>query len=91
MEKITLDFTGCKSPLLLHMIFKETFGFPDFYGKNLSALWDCLRDYCPDDCIIYVKGTRTLPKEFGEYMERIYEIFHDVEEEGENIQFVIVS
>ena len=91
MNEIILDMTGCKSLLELHLIFKETFGFPDFYGKNLDALWDSLWEYCPEDTIIYVKGTRSLPKEFGEYMEKIYEIFHDVEEEGENIQFVIVS
>ena len=91
MEAITLDFTGCKSLLQLHRIFKETFEFPDFYGENLYALWDCLRDYCPDDCTIYVKGVTTLPKDFGAYMEKIYGIFKRVETEGEKIRFVMVS
>ena len=91
METITLDFTGCKSLLQLHLIFKETFGFPDFYGKNLDALWDCLRDYCRENRIIYVKGTKTLPKEWGEYTEKIYGIFEDVEKEVDNVKFEIVS
>lgn len=30
MNNILLDFTGCKSPLELHLIIKYTFGFPDF-------------------------------------------------------------
>ena len=91
INEITLDLTGCRSPLLLHLIIKEAFGFPDFYGKNLDALWDCLRDYCREDSIIYVKGTRTLPKEWREYMEKVYEIFKDVEKEVENVKFEIVS
>lgn len=27
-----------------HQKMAETFGFPDFYGKNLAALIDCLSD-----------------------------------------------
>lgn len=28
----------------LHLKMAEIFGFPDFYGKNLAALIDCLSD-----------------------------------------------
>lgn len=28
----------------VHEIFKDAFGFPDFYGRNLNALIDCLSD-----------------------------------------------
>lgn len=27
----------------LHAHLKERLGFPDYYGENLDALWDCLR------------------------------------------------
>ena len=27
-----------------HLKMSESFGFPDFYGKNLAALIDCLSD-----------------------------------------------
>ena len=74
MNQITLDLTGCKSPLELHLIIKNTFGFPDFYGNNLSALWDSLWEYCPPDTVIYVKGVNTLPKDFDEYMNKIFDI-----------------
>lgn len=33
------DFT---SERRMHEIFKEKLDFPDYYGMNLDALWDCL-------------------------------------------------
>ena len=90
MNKMILDLTGCKSLLELHLIIKDTFGFPDFYGNNLDALWDSMREYCPSDTIVYIKGVGTLPKNFDEYMEKVFEVFQDVEDLDENIRFEIV-
>lgn len=90
MNKIILDLTGCKSLLELHNIIKKTFGFPEHYGNNLSALWDCMWEYCRPDTIICVKGVDTLPKELGGYMEKVYEVFNDVEQEVENVIFEII-
>lgn len=91
MNKITLDLTGCKSLLELHQTIKETFNFPDHYGENLSALWDCMWEYSRSNTIVYIKGLGTLPKDFEEYMKKIFEIFEDVQEEVENITFEIIS
>ena len=52
MQDITLDFTGCKYFLELHDVLKKAFGFPDYYGKNLDALWDCLDNYCDWDLCV---------------------------------------
>ena len=32
----------CYSPNVAHSLLKKAFGFPDFYGKNVNALIDCL-------------------------------------------------
>lgn len=39
---IILDFTECETLGEIHHILKENFGFPEYYGENWDALWDCL-------------------------------------------------
>ncbi len=91
MKYITLDFTGCRYLGEIHKVLKEQFEFPDYYGENLDALWDCMRDYCDKNSHVYVKGLSDLPKEFDDYMKRMLEVFDDVHEESPNITFEIVS
>ena len=91
MQDITLDFTGCKYLYGVHMIFKEAFNFPEWYGMNLDALWDCLRDYCGANRCIYVCGMNYLFKEFGWYAEKILEILERVHSENPTVVFEIVS
>ena len=42
MKTITLD--GKKIKKKSHDYLKDVFDFPDYYGKNLDALYDCLTD-----------------------------------------------
>ncbi len=91
MKYITLDFTGCRYLGEIHRILKEQFDFPDYYGENLSALWDCMSDYCDENTHIYIKGLSDLPNEFDEYMKKIWKIFCRVNRTTPNITFEIVS
>lgn len=63
-----LDFTGCRYWDDIHNAVKETFGFPDYYGKNLDAMWDCLDYYCDFRLHVLIYGLNTIPKEYEEYM-----------------------
>lgn len=40
--KQKLDLSKINSLEQLHLELKDLFGFPDFYGKNIHALIDCL-------------------------------------------------
>lgn len=90
MHNITLDFTGCKYIYDVHTILKETFHFPNWYGMNLDALWDCLDNYCNWDLCVYIKGLNTFPQEFEEYMQKIIRIFARVHSTTPNIIFKFV-
>ena len=37
-----------------HDYLKEVFDFPDYYGKNLDALYDCLCDIGVDTEIVLI-------------------------------------
>ena len=43
MRKITIDCSGLTRPQL-HEAFARAFSFPQWYGNNLDALYDCLTD-----------------------------------------------
>lgn len=91
MKYITVDFTGCRYLGEIHRRLKEGFGFPDYYGENLDALWDCLDNYCDYDLHIYIKGLSDLPTEFNGYAVKLVEVFDDVCNETPNITFEIIS
>ena len=89
-EIIEVDFTNCKYLGEIHKTLKKQLNFPDYYGENLSALWDCLRYYGFEDTKIIVKGIAELPAELKEYMNDILDVFNDVHAENPAIIFEIV-
>ena len=91
MQFITLDFTKCKYVDQIHEILKREFKFPDYYGKNLDALWDCLGHYYTCRLHVYIVGLSTLTDEFKEYMNKILKIFDDVHRDTPNVTFEVLS
>ena len=89
--KIIIDFSTCKYVDEIHEKLKESFGFPDYYGKNWSAFWDCLRDFALDEDSerkIVVCGIDQLPAELKDYTGKMAEIMHRAEEKNPLIHFV---
>ena len=81
MTTITLDFSGIKSYWELHEYLKEVFELPDYYGRNMDALWDCLRGSFEEETTIILKNLYALPKEMHPAIPIIQELFRDLEEE----------
>ena len=44
MEEKIIDCNEIKTPGDLHRLFRETLAFPEWYGNNLDALYDCLNE-----------------------------------------------
>lgn len=74
-----LDFTGIKTMYELHEYLKTTLEFPDYYGMNMSALWDCL--YCgyPKGTTFELKNLDVLPKEMEEQTRIMIKVFEDLD------------
>lgn len=43
MKELTIDCAGL-DPTGLHRTFRESLAFPEWYGNNLDALYDCLTE-----------------------------------------------
>ena len=46
IKNIRIDFTAIAGITDAHLRIAEALQFPDHYGKNLDALFDCLAEIC---------------------------------------------
>ena len=76
---VTIDFTGAKGVLDIHRIISEALDFPEWYGRNLDALWDLLTGYTPSR-EMHLKGTTEINKYLVPHMEEAIKIFKRAEE-----------
>lgn len=91
--KITLDFTNMKYPAQLHRELKTKFEFPDYYGENWDALWDCLVGWYEDDenVTVEIKGLETMPDDMRQYAQNMLKVFDDVHSNSPNVIFKIAT
>lgn len=64
-----------------HDYLKEALNFPDYYGKNLDALYDCLTEI---SCEIELINSE-------EVEEDILDTFYDAASENELLKFKVIS
>lgn len=92
MDRFFLDFSNCKYISQVYREFKTALDLPDYFGENLDALFDCLRDFAPPPCTIEVKGlfdyARVGPHE-ANYVKKVLILFDDVQQENPDVRFVL--
>lgn len=72
-----IDFTNVKYYLQVHEIIKEALDFPDYYGKNWDAFWDCLTDMVGRQTNIEIYGFDVVQKKFSEDAELFLEVLKE--------------
>ncbi len=86
MKQITLNGKKMTDRESAHAYIAEKLGFPDYYGKNLDALADCVSEFCLDKYIRF-KHFEEAEKNLGEYAEGLCEVFSDIADENPRIRF----
>lgn len=59
----------------LHDYLAEQLHFPEYYGKNLNALHDCIGDVALAGVDVRLAGTGPFLERFRKYGEKVLEIF----------------
>ena len=75
--KIVLDGKRMTSKEEAHAYLKEAFGFPDYYGKNLDALHDCLTEMSQME--VEFRHTDEMKAALGKYGENLLRVFREAE------------
>lgn len=77
MKIYILDASRFTSKSAAHEHIKEVLSFPDYYGKNLDALDDCLSEMPPDVGVI-MTNFEAAQDMLGGYADGILEDLEDV-------------
>ncbi len=90
---IILDFSKCKYLGEIHLMLKEKFGLPEYYGENWDALWDCLDGLFEDrgNFVAELHAFRSLSAELQNECQHMLEVFDDVHNESLNFTYQILS
>ena len=72
-ELYTLDFSKVNSIQEIHQIIKDELDFPDYYGMNWYAFWDCLTDMIGDPIHIEIIGMERIQTKSPDCAEIILE------------------
>lgn len=78
MKKITLDFENISNKEEMHKYLAEKFEFPDYYGKNLDALFECLTDIAEPTAVNIINA-------INDYDEQIINVITSAEEGNDNL------
>ena len=90
---IILDFSDCKTLADVHLLLKMKFGFHDFYGANLDALWDLLEGIFDDmgEIMAEISGFNNLEKTLKAATAELLEVLDDIAEVTPNFSYKIIS
>ena len=78
-----MDFTNVKYYLEMHEVIKKSLDFPDYYGRNWDAFWDCLTNMRGDPVHIEIIGLEVIERKFGDDADIMIEILKEAKHDCE--------
>lgn len=90
MDKIVTVLNGYNmlSKEQVHTYLSDRLNFPDYYGKNLDALYDLLSTYSqPEKLIILLIYSEMMLDQLGEYGYKLVQTFEDASKGNPHLDF----
>ncbi|AMK73088.1 MULTISPECIES: barstar family protein [Bacillus] len=81
MRKIMIDGRDFENIEVLHDVLKDKLDFPDYYGGNLDALWDCLTGWVDLPLTLVLINFEFSKKFLGSYANDVLEVLQEAQEE----------
>ena len=90
MKRIILNGKRMISREVAHAYLKRKFCFPDYYGRNLDALWDLLSTTKTDTEIVLVHASQ-ITEHLGQYGYSLLRVFDDLDEEARHVRVTYMN
>lgn len=88
MRRIILDGRELDSRDKLHSVLKEALNLPDYYGRNLDALHDCLSEI--PGLELQLRYNQAMIEKLGSYGENLIALLSHMEEERPDFHFKLI-
>lgn len=85
MQKVILDGRNMTDKAATQEYLKEQFRFPEYYGRNLDALYDCLTEI-EVETEIQIEHKKQIAEYLGDYVEALVDTIRDAAQENPNLQ-----
>lgn len=87
MKKVIIDGSKIESRADMHDVLAKGLDFPEWYGKNLDALHDCLTDIS-EECEIVIENDEKLRNALERQYKGFMKVFEDAAEETGKIRII---
>ncbi|MBE5950284.1 MAG: barnase inhibitor [Lachnospiraceae bacterium] len=88
--KVVLDGRKMTDKETAHEYLQEQLGFPEYYGCNLDALYDCLLEI-EEEIILQIVCTEEIKENLGDYADALLETIQDAALENPNLQLTEIE
>ena len=86
-KNVILDFREVRYYQEIHRIIKKALDFPEWYGGNLDALYDCMTDLMEELDVEFLNWDR-MEENLGDYAGKVLRVLRDAAEVNLNILLI---